>query len=276
MTAEMFKSEKADEGSVSAAEAKPEAIKEETETDESASDAGETDGAAETEENDESATQGEDKGAEGDEKLFNEKQQAIFNKRVGKEVEKRKALESELEKIKAEAAEAKAKADPELLKVSEVTGIPPAYLSPTEAKVLAEDAKWREIRDFCRNHKQGYVGNGGNDKDMNTDEIHAWHERAMDHLMEVGPEAKSIRRAKLKEMEEHIALGRKLSVERSKAVQKKIVELKKPAASTNTGSGAAPASNMKQGKMTGETFAKLAKAKGGESAALSFFGSITD
>jgi hypothetical protein len=237
----------------------------ETETEDSAEAAVETDGAAEAENSDESSDQDE----ETKSKLFNDEQQEIFNKRVGKEVEKRKALEQKIAELESGLNEVKGKANPDVIKMSESMGIPAAYLNESETKLLAEYDKWREVRDFCRNHKDGYMGKGGNDKDMTEDDIRSWLEKASDNLIEIAPEATALKRNKAKQLAEDAALGRKLRMERSTAVHKKNIEAKKPVVAEKASSGTAPSTMKTTGRMmTGEQFKK---AGGGETAVRKFF-----
>ena len=221
----------------------------------------------------ETADEAEEKSDESDSqesgKLFNEEQQQIFDKRVGKEIAKRKELESKLHELEESLNEVKGKSNPDVIKASESLGVPAVYLNPSESKLLAEYDKWRGIRDFCRNHKEGYVGQGGNDRDINSDEIHLWLEQATDNLVEIAPEAKSVRQSKSKQLADDAALGRKLRLERSQAVKKKDVEAKKIIAGVKPSGGMAASQAKPTGrKMTGEQFKK---AGGGEAAVESSF-----
>lgn len=210
-----------------------------------------TDDANNADESDDQETQEPNSG-----KLFNEEQQAIFNKRVGKEVEKRKALEKKVQELEGSLNESKSKSDPDVLKASESIGIPAAYLNTSESKLLAEYDKWVEVRNFCRTHKDGFIGKGGNEKDMSTDDIQAWAERASDNLLEIAPEAKALKRSKAKQLAEDAALGRKIRTERESAANKKKIETNKTAVAGKLPSVMAPAPANKNSRITNESYEK--------------------
>lgn len=243
----------------------------ETETEETNQDAEETGGESDDGSSDESDNQDADSEDAGDkgEKLFNDEQQKVFEKRVGKEIEKRKALEQKVQELESNLNETKSKSNPDVLRVSESIGIPAAYLNESESKLLAEYDKWVEVRNFCRAHKDGCLADG---KEMTSDDIAAWRERASDELLEIAPEAKSLKKEKARQFAEDAALGRKLRLERSSAVQKKNIEAKKPVVANKPVGGMAPAQKKTSNRiMSGEEFKK---AGGNEAAVRKFFSAM--
>lgn len=115
-----------------------------------ATDAGKS-GEAEAELNKDAVTEGAkenaEKGgveaeAEGEEPKLSEKQQAAFDKRVGKEVGKRKSAEERAERAEVELKELRARADADdaeaVIAAAQEAGVMPELLGPGEAKGMAD------------------------------------------------------------------------------------------------------------------------------------------
>ena len=200
----------------------------------------------------------DEEGKAEDGQLFNAEQQAVFDKRVGKEIGKRKDLEAKVAELEKQNQELAAKVDPISVKAAEAIGVPTAYLSKDEAATLAEYDKWRSHRDFCRAYPDGYEGKDGA---FTAEEIRKYLDQAMDKLAEVAPDAKRIRQTITSQYAKDAELGRKLREERAKAQSNKKVAEKLPA-TTAKPAALAPASTQRIPKgMNKERFEKAGKNK---------------
>lgn len=191
-------------------------------------------------ENAEDAENSEDDSEEGS--VFTPEQQAIFNKRLGKEIGKRKELEAKVTELEGQNRELSAKLDPAVVNASTSVGVPPEYLTKEEAGTLSEEAKWKQHRDFCRAHPNGYDGKDGT---LTAEQIQDFLNEAMDKLSEVAPEARVIRKTKLRQFTEDAALGRRLRLEKKRAEGAKKAEKKLPAKMAAKPAALAPAAKMK-------------------------------
>ena len=176
---------------------------------------------SESEQGDEGQDEDQEADGEGDKKLFNEKQQEVFDKRVGKEVQKRKAAEERATAAEKKAAELEAKIDPSVTKAATVANIPADYLSKAEAKTVTEFVEWKNVQKFCRMWPDGYEAKNDSEQTYTRDQIADWLYKATDRLEEVGPEARALIRTKSQQAAADAALGRKIRLERESAASKK-------------------------------------------------------
>jgi hypothetical protein len=240
-------------------ETEPTPAEQESETDVAKPEESESE--ASTEEQDEDSEENADTGK----KLFNEVQQKIFDKRVGKEVAKRKEAVKEAEE-RAKAAEAKlaelsAKADPDMLKVAETTGIAPEYLTPTEAKTIKEYQEWKNTQAFCQKHlKTGWQHPTDSTKDWSSEDLAEQLAKANEILIDLGPEVRPLMRTKAQQMAEDRALGRKIRLEKIAAAKNKTV-VKPPQVAPRAGSMAPAAPRPPVRGMSEERFIKGGRTK---------------
>jgi hypothetical protein len=238
-----------------------------TETEETTAEQESETGAAETEESESEASGNEEQDDDSEEnadagkKLFNDEQQKIFDKRVGKEIAKRKEAEEKAKALETKVTELSAKTDPDMLKVAEASGIAPEYLTPAEAKTIKEYQEQKNTQAFCQKHlKTGWQHPTDSTKDWSPEDLAEQLAKTNEILIDLGPEVRPLMRIKAQQMAEDRALGRKIRLEKAAAAKKKTV-VKPPQAAPRPGA-MAPAAVRSPGRgMSEERFIKSGRTK---------------
>lgn len=145
------------------------------------------------------------------------KTQEAINKRIGKEVAKRKALATELEELKGKLA-GQSTTDETFVKEAVALGIHPDYLTKNELAVVKQDQELSEAAKWLFDHWEGYEGTAGNPNDppFTAAEIRARYHSTQNELYRIKARAYAIQDRVAKEMQADLAEVRKRRLEKSK------------------------------------------------------------
>lgn len=107
------------------------------------------------EEAEEAEGEGEEAESEGPVK-FTPAQQKVFDKRLGKEVAKRKTLEDKVKALEADLESAKNTQDAGTIDAARSLQVMPEYLKPGEVEVLKRDEQMLAFEDWAADNADGY------------------------------------------------------------------------------------------------------------------------
>jgi hypothetical protein len=143
--------------------------------------------------------------------------QESINKRIGKEIAKRKALETELAQLKGNVA-APSTTDEAFVKEAVAMGIHPDYLTKDELAVVKQDQELSEASKWLLDHWDGYEGTAGNQNDpaFTASEIRARYHSTQNELSRIKARAYAIQDRVAQEMQNDLAEVRKRRSEKSK------------------------------------------------------------
>jgi hypothetical protein len=181
----------------------------------------------------------QDEGGEEPAKLFNEKQQEVFNERVGKEVEKTRKAQERSQELEAEVAKLKETQGADALEIARATKLHPSYLTKEEAEAIKSANDLEAEETWLRKH----AANGYEAKDpaksKTPEEIVERLGEVQTALRRLSPKADALYEARLKEQLADMELGRKIRLERAAAAQKAKAagSAKAPVAATAGGGG---------------------------------------
>jgi hypothetical protein len=146
-----------------------------------------SDDSEEDADDDSSIQDGEIKGLSGD-------AQKAVNKRIGKEVAKRKDLEEKISSIEPEFERLKAETEKGVREqVAAVLNVDPMYTAVSDAEVSEREAYWWNVKSFTEAHMhkdEGFADEKGNE--WTQEELRARHAQADEMLMRHVPQAKQL------------------------------------------------------------------------------------
>jgi hypothetical protein len=152
----------------------------------------------------------EDQLQAGEIKGLTEQAQAAVNKRIAKIVKARKTVEKKAAKLETELTELRGKLDGTFEATVKKLGLHGDYVSKDDAALLEKYEKLRSMKRWLRENREGYVGDGTDEKpEVDARAIARREAEVEDELLELAPRAKSLWDSTLKQIREDLLAGRK-------------------------------------------------------------------
>jgi len=216
-------------------------------------DAGATDEPApEKAEGTEGAEAGDDKPVK-----FTAEQQEVFDKRLGKEVAKRKTAEEKAAKLEADLATANAAVDQGTVEAARGLAVAPEYLKTGEAEILKKDEQLTAFEDWAAENAEGYEDGKVT---YTAAQIRKRLQEVQREHFRVSMRAETIRERARQEMLEDIREGRKARA--AKAAAAEALKNKAPEKQAGAPIEARPAAGAARGKPSpDQVFEKGGKSK---------------
>lgn len=147
------------------------------------------------------------------------KMQKILDKRIAKEVTKRKTLEeakaeaeTKLAELNEEVESLRETRNREELEAAFSMGVEPAYLTKPENELLARHTKLEANLEWLEDHEEGYEGPGANGASIewSAEQVRKMHREVERDLRKIDLDARDVRRRAMKQQLEDQKRGREL------------------------------------------------------------------